>query len=53
MLYLELGWPRVCVARDGLNLGLLHMGHVLLMLTVSNPCVLLKSFYLFPVYIYW
>ena len=37
------GWPRVCVARDGLNIGLLHMVHVLLMLTVSNPCVILKS----------
>ena len=50
MLYLELvwqyGWPRVCVARDGLNIiniGLLHIGHVLLMLTVSNPCVILNS----------
>ena len=37
------GWPRVCVARDGLNIGLLHIGHVLLMLTVSNPCVILNS----------
>ena len=37
------GWQRVCVARDGLNIELLHMGHVLLMLTVSNPCVILKS----------
>ena len=34
---------RVCVIRDGLNIGLLHMGHVLLMMTVSNPCVILKS----------
>ena len=33
----------MCVARDGLNIGLLHIGHVLLMLTVSNPCVILKS----------
>ena len=32
------GWPRICVAWDGLNIGLLHMGHVLLMLTMSNPC---------------
>ena len=32
------GWPQVCVARDGLNIGLLYNGHVLLMLTVSNPC---------------
>ena len=31
------------MARDGLNIGLLHMGHVILMLTVSNPCVILKS----------
>ena len=31
------------MARDGLNIGLLHMEHVLLMLTVSNPCVILKS----------
>ena len=31
------------MARDGLNIGLLHIGHVLLMLTVSNPCVILKS----------
>ena len=37
------GWPRVCVARDGLNIGLLHIGQVLLMLTVSNQCVILKS----------
>ena len=37
------GLSRVCVARDGLNIGLLYMGHVLLMLTVSNPCVILKS----------
>ena len=35
------GWPHVCVVRDDLNIGLLHMG--LLMLTVSNPCVILKS----------
>ena len=21
------GWPRVCVTRDGLNIGLLHIGH--------------------------
>ena len=37
------GWPRVCVARDGWNIGLLYIGHVLLMLTVSNTCVVLKS----------
>ena len=37
------GWLRVCVARDGLNIGLFRMGHVLLILTVSNPCVILKS----------
>ena len=36
-------WSRVCVARDGLNIGLLHMGYVLLMMTVSIPCVILKS----------
>ena len=37
------GWPPVCVTRDGLSIGLLHMGCALLMLTVSNPCVILKS----------
>ena len=36
MLYLELVW----VATVGLNIGLLHMGHVLLMLF---KCVVLKS----------
>ena len=39
MLYLA----RVCVAMDGLNIGLLHMEYVLLLLTVSNPCVILKG----------
>ena len=29
------------MTRVGLNIELLHMGHVLLMLTVSNPCVIL------------
>ena len=44
MLYLELVWVAASLCdRDGLNIGLLHMGHVLLMLTVSNPCVILKS----------
>ena len=42
MLYLELVWVAASVARDGLNIGLLHIGHALLMLTVSNPCVILK-----------
>ena len=35
------GWPRVCVARDGLNIGLLHIGHVLaLSLIVGEELVL-------------
>ena len=31
------------MARDDLNIGLLQLGHVLIVLTVSNPCVILKS----------
>ena len=37
------GWPGVCVAEDGLKIGLLLMKPVLLILTVSNPCGILKS----------
>ena len=37
------GWPRVCVVRDGLNIGLLHMGHALLMLTVSKSMCYFKE----------
>ena len=33
-----MGWLRVCVARDGLNIELLHIGHVLLMLSSSGTC---------------
>ena len=36
MLYLE-------PVRDGWNIELLHMRHILLIMTVSNPCVSLKS----------
>ena len=34
------------MARDGLNIGLLHIGHVLIMLTLSNPCVIFVVFWL-------
>ena len=28
------------MTRDGLNIGLLHMGYVLQMQTLSNPCII-------------